>query len=164
MDFSAFIMAVIVSVSPLHLPLNSPPETPVQRTGIEGQLHLLSGNRMPSPPRRPGDTIRLSPKGPGVKGTVCVFELTNDSQVIRRGTSPWCEAVHTRLIRQADTDDKGNFNIPLPPGTYSVFTKKGDLFYASRRDQENNIAPVNVLPGKMTRVDCSVESGQKVVY
>ena len=62
------------------------------------------------------------------------------------------------------TDEKGNFNIPLPPGTYSVFTKKGNLFYATRRDEQNNIAPVKVLPGKMTRVDCSVESNQKVLY
>lgn len=151
MDFSAFIM--VVAMVFCH-----------QQTGIEGKVFQLSGNRMPSPPRRSGDTIRHLPEGSGVKGTVCVFELTNDSQVTRRGTSPWCEAVHSRLVRQADTDDKGNFNIPLPPGTYSVFTKKGDLFYASRRDHQNNIAPVKVLPGKMTRVDCGVESNQKVVY
>jgi hypothetical protein len=68
------------------------------------------------------------------------------------------------LIRQANTDDKGNFSILLPPGTYSVFTKKGDLFYATRRDEKNNIAPVKVLPRKMTRVDCKVESDHKVVY
>ena len=135
-----------------------------QTTGIEGKLHLLSGNRMPSPPRRPGDTARLASGGPGVKGTVCIFELTNDSQIIRQGTSPWCEAVHTRLIRQVDTDDKGNFSIPLPPGRYSVFIKKGLLFYASRRDEHNDIAPVEVLPGKMTQVDCSVEADKKAVY
>ena len=164
MDFSAFIMVAAISFFTLCQPLNPRPQMPMQQTGIEGQIHLLSGNRMPSPPRRPGDTIRHLAEGPGVKGTVCVFELTNDSPVTRRGTSPWCEAVHTRLIRQVDTDDKGNFKIPLPPGTYSVFTKKGGLFYASRRDQLNNIAPVSVLPGKMTRVDCSVESNQKAAY
>ena len=135
-----------------------------QQCGIEGRLHLITGNRMPSPTRRSGDSIRSSSPGPGIKGTVCVFELTNDTQVTRRGTSPWCEAVHTRLIRQIDTDDKGNFTIPLPPGTYSVFTKRGNLFYATRRDQMNNIAPVTVLPGKMTQVDLRVESGQKAAY
>jgi hypothetical protein len=128
---------------------------------------------MPSPRRPPGtpaaDTpsnlsAPTTPEGPGVKAVVCIFALTNDSQVIRQGTSPYCEAVHTRLIRQTDTDDKGNFSIQLPPGTYSVFTRKGDLFYATRRDEKNNIAPVKVLPGKMTRVDCKVESDHKVVY
>jgi hypothetical protein len=103
-------------------------------------------------------------KGTGVAGTVCVFELTNDTQVVRQGTSLYCQTVHTRLIRQANTDDKGNFSILLPPGTYSVFTKKGDLFYATRRDEKNNIAPVEVLPGKMTRVDCRVESAHNVIY
>jgi hypothetical protein len=103
-------------------------------------------------------------KGTGVPATVCVFELTNDSQVVRQGTSPYCQTVRTRLIRQANTDDKGNFSILLPPGTYSVFTRKGDLFYATRRDVKNNIAPVEVLPGKMTRVDYSVESAHKVIY
>jgi hypothetical protein len=99
-----------------------------------------------------------------VASTVCVFELTNDSQVVRQGTSPYYQAVHTRLIRQIYTDDKGNFSILLPPGTYSVFTRKGDLFYATRRDEMNNIAPIELMPGKMTRVNCSVESDHKVVY
>src|ERR1700761_1627581 len=156
MDFSAFIIAMTVSVFPCGVR--------AQTTGIEGRVYLLGGNRMPSPPRRPGDTIRVSAGGPGVKGTVCVFELTNDSQVVRQGTSPYCEAVHTRLIRKADTDEKGNFNIPLPPGTYSVFTKKGNLFYATRRDEQNNIAPVKVLPGKITRINFSVESDHQVIY
>jgi hypothetical protein len=156
MDFSALIIVAAFTVCPFV--------AQAQMSGIEGKVYLLYGNRMPSPPRRPGDTLRRSAEGPGIRGTVCVFELTNDSQVIRQGTSPYCQAVHTRLIRQIDTDAKGNFNIPLPPGTYSVFTKKGNLFYATRRDEQNNIAPVKVLPGKVTRVDCSVESNQKVVY
>jgi hypothetical protein len=73
-------------------------------------------------------------------------------------------SVQTPLVRQTDTDDSGHFRILLPPGTYSVFTKKGSLFYATRRDEKNNIAPVEVLPGKMTRVDCSVESDHAAVY
>lgn len=156
MDFSAIIIVAAMALLPLAVHS--------QQSGIKGRLRVVSGNRMPSPPRRAGDTIRQLQAGPGVKGTICVFELTNDTQVTRRGTSPWCEAVHTRLIRQIDTDDKGNFAIPLPPGTYSVFTKKDKLYYASRRDQQNNIAPVKVLPGKMTWVDLRVESGQKAVY
>jgi hypothetical protein len=169
MDFFALIIiAALALLPPIGVPrpiVATPfPRMRAQTSGIEGKVYLLAGNRMPSPPRRPGDTIPRPAEGPGVKGTVCIFELTGDNQVVRRGTSPWCEAVHTRLIRQVDTDDKGNFNIPLPPGTYSVFTKKGNLFYATRRDEQNNIAPVKVLPGKMTRVDCSVESNQKVLY
>ena len=167
MDFSALIILAALALpqrTPLPQIALSATGMRAQLSGIEGKVYLLSGNRMPSPLRHPGDTIRRPSEGPGVKGTVCVFELTNDSEITRQGTSPWCEAIHTRLIRQVDTDDKGNFTIQLPPGTYSVFTKKGNLFYASRRDEKNNIAPVEVLPGKITRVDCSVESDHTAVY
>lgn len=157
-------MAGLVVLTSTGLPFLPAPGLRSQGTGIEGKVYLLSGNRMPSPPRRRGDTARRSTERQGVKSTVCVFELTNDSQITRQGTSPWCEAIHTRLIKQVETDDKGNFSIPLPPGTYSVFTKRGNLFYATRRDEQNNIAPVKVLPGKITRADCSVESDQKVAY
>lgn len=125
--------------------------------GIEGITRRPAGNHMPSPRYHPGPP-------PGVKATVCVFTLTNDNQVIKTGTAGLYQSVLTRLVRQVETDDSGHFRILLPPGTYSVFTKKGQLFYATRRDEKNNIAPVEVVPGKMTRVDCSVESDHAVVY
>jgi hypothetical protein len=155
MDFQALIIVIGLASFPIAVTSSHP--APFQQSGIEGRVYLASGNRMPAP-GHPTDKL------PGVPGTICVFELTSDSQVVRQGTSPYCKAVHTRLVRQSDTDDKGNFSISLPPGTYSVFTKKGDLFYATRRDEKNNIAPVEVLPGKMTRVDCRVESDHKAVY
>jgi len=137
-----------------------------QVSGISGTVYRLSGNHMPAPNRRPrpsADSAR-----PGVKATVCIFPLTADTQVIRPAgagsSSPYYKAVLTHLIRQVDTDNKGYFQVALPPGTYSVFTKKGDLFYATQRDEKNNIAPVKVLPGKITRIQCSVESDHKAVY
>ncbi len=172
MDFQALIMVFCLAIFPMAI--GHPAGLDFQQSGIAGRVYQVSGNRMPAPPRHPSDSLssdsavllpaRPAESGPGVQSTVCVFELTNDSQVVRQGGSPWCQAVRTRLIRQADTDDKGNFSILLPPGTYSVFTKKGDLFYASRRDERNNIAPVEVMPGKMSRVDCRVESDHKAQY
>jgi hypothetical protein len=193
MDFQGLIMAICLASFPIPGSLSRhnvfQASAFFQASGIEGRVYQLSGNQMPSPRRHgppPGfpsaadspsasgshsaaDSPSIaSPtpksKGTGVAGTVCVFELTNDTQIVRQGTSPYFQTVHTRLILQANTDDKGNFSILLPPGTYSVFTKKGDLFYATRRDEKNNIAPVEVLPGKMTRVDCRVESAHKVIY
>jgi hypothetical protein len=128
-------------------------------TGIQGIVYTLSGNQMPSPDHKPG----VQPLA-GIRSTIYIFELTNISQVIRLGQSPYFMAVNTKLVRTADTDEKGRFDVLLPPGHYSVFTKKGDLFCAGRRDDKNNIAPVDVLPGRMTRVDCRVESDHKVVY
>jgi hypothetical protein len=129
----------------------------VQTQGIEGIVRRPAGNHMPSP--------RFHPAPPaGVKATVCIFPLTNDRQATKAGKPGLYAALQTNLIRQIDTDDSGRFRIELPPGTYSVFTKKGKLFYATRRDEKNNIAPVEVLAGKMTPVECSVESDHAVVY
>lgn len=154
-----------------------------QQSGITGTVYRLSGNHMPAPNRRPSPPSADTGSSPGarpsadtpfsadtrpsagIKATVCIFQLTADTQVIPLGPgSPYYRTVLTPLIRQIETDDKGHFQVSLPPGTYSVFTKKGDLFYASRRDEKNHIAPVKVLPGKMTRVECSVESDHRAVY
>ena len=141
MDFRTFIVAGWLALQPFS----------AQQQGIEGIVQRAEGNHMPSPKFRPGPPS-------GVRATVCIFGLTNESQVTKTGTPGSYSAVHTRLFRQTDTDDSGHFRVILPPGTYSVFIKKGPLFYATRRDEKNNIAPVEVLPGKMARVECRVES------
>jgi len=125
--------------------------------GIEGTVYRVGGNHMPDPHH---------PAGPpaGVRSTVYIFELTNIGQVIRQGSSPYYTSIGTRFVKQTETDDRGHFRVGLPPGNYSLFTKKGNLFYASRMDDKNNIAPVKVLPGKMTPVECRVESDHKAVY
>ncbi|HEY4108442.1 hypothetical protein [Puia sp.] len=144
MDFQAVIVTLSLALF-------------LQHQGIEGVARRPSGNHMPSPHYRPRPPS-------GVKATICVFSLTSDSQTKKAGRPGLYSAVETRLIRQVDTDDSGRFHIELPPGNYSVFTKKGKLFYATRRDEKNNIAPVEVLPGKMIRVECSVESDHAAVY
>ena len=154
MDFQAFIIQGCMAFC---LTLTFTPASLPQQQGIQGVARRITGNRMPSPRYHPGPPA-------GIQATICVFELTNQDQVTNSGGVGLYSAVHTSLIRQTDTDDSGRFSIPLPPGTYSVFTKKGHLFYATRRDDKNNIAPVEVLPGKMTRVDCSVESDHTAVY
>jgi hypothetical protein len=141
MDFRSFIVAGWLAIHPFL----------VQQQGIEGIVRRAEGNHMPSPKFRPGPPS-------GVRATVCVFSLTNESQVTKISAAGFYSAVHTHLFQQTDTDDSGHFRIMLPPGTYSLFTKKGPLFYATRRDEKNNIAPVEVLAGKMTRVECRVES------
>jgi hypothetical protein len=147
------LLVTAIFVSP------QPPASPKDSTGIKGYVYSVSGNQMPSPSRKPS-----SHHGTGVRSVICIFRLTNTGQVVRQGQSPYYIAVNTVLVKQADTDDKGFFSVLLPPGRYSVFTKKGNLFYASRMDEKNNIAPVEVLPGKMTELECRVESDHKPVY
>jgi len=158
MDFRAFIITVIIMgfLAPdtgwMTLQTNGQ-----EGQGIEGVARRIAGNHMPSPHYHPGLPA-------GVRATICVFRLTGQDQATPAGGAGLFSAVQTPMVRQADTDDSGRFRILLPPGIYSVFTKKGALFYATRRDEKNHIAPVTVLPGKMTRVDCSVESDHTAVY
>lgn len=127
-------------------------------TGIEGSVYSASGNQMPAPHRKPG--LRK-----GLRSTIYVFTLTGSDQVTRLAGSPYYySAIKTPMVGQADTDTNGYFSLLLPVGRYSIFTKKGDLYYASRRDDKNNIAPVEVSPGKMTRVDCQVASDHPAFY
>jgi hypothetical protein len=141
----------------IHLTPEAPMGQDTLSQGIDGTVYRVGGNHMPDPHH---------PAGPpaGVGTTVYIFELTNISRVTRQGTSPYYTSVGTRFVKRADTDEKGHFRVGLPPGIYSIFTKKGDLYYASRMDDKNNIAPVEVLPGKMTPVECRVESDHKAVY
>lgn len=132
-------------------------KAPGSLQGIAGTVYLVSGNRMPSPDRKSSSLH-------GIRSAVYIYELTNISQVVTTGQSPYYSAIRTRFIKQVDTDEKGRFSVTLPSGKYSLFTKKGDLFYSTRRDEQNNISPAEVLPHKMTKVECRVESDHKVVY
>ena len=55
--------------------------------------------------------------------------------------------------RKEERNPKGSFKAKLKPGIYSLFVKKGDLYYSSQFDEKNNIHPVEVRKGKMTEVD-----------
>ena len=73
--------------------------------------------------------------------------------------SPWYTAIHKRLIATTQSDSTGHFNIQLPAGDYSLFTKKDQLFYANLFDSENNIAAVKVETGTITKTVIKVDAG-----
>ena len=125
--------------------------------GIEGVVRMVSGNQMPAPGVK-RKTL------PAVRAQVCVFELTNISQVVRKGSSPYYSSVNTRLIKEVETDSTGHFCVCLPEGRYSLFTKSGEGYYASRRDVDNNLAPAEVSKGKMTQVECHIQGSRPPVY
>jgi hypothetical protein len=112
--------------------------------GIKGHVYLLKGNQMPSP-----DAPRSKPAG--MKTTLYVYALTNTSQVIQAGS--FYKTISTNLVKEIQTDENGNFKAALAPGMYSLFVKKGDLFYSNIFDDKNNIHPVEVKQGKWTEED-----------
>lgn len=127
-----------------------------KKGGIKGMIYLVKGNQMPSPDQM------LPPKKP-LKTTLYIYELTNISQVTRaEAYAPFYTAISTKLIKQIDSDEKGEFKVKLPPGQYSLFIKKDDRFYANLFDEKNNIAPVTVAKGKFTNVE--VRADYDAVY
>jgi len=121
-----------------------------KKTGIEGYIFRISGNRMPSP------DAKLSPPK-GVKAVLYVYELTNFSQVSKVGESAFYSSVRTKLVQSVTSDESGYFYLSLPPGEYSLFTKKDALFYANNFDGNNNIAPIKVQPHKVTQVNVNID-------
>jgi hypothetical protein len=122
----------------------------IKKQGIEGYLHNVSGNQMPSPDIKPSP-----PKG--VKGSIYVYQLTNINQAVKKPGSSFYSSVSTRLVKRVESNSKGYFSVTLPVGKYSLFIKKDTVLYANRFDSQNNIAPVEVKAGKMTKVDVRMD-------
>ena len=121
-----------------------------KKTGIEGYIFRISGNRMPSP------DVKLSPPK-GVKAVLYIYQLTNLSQVTKVGESAFYSDINTKLVQSVTSDDSGYFFVSLPPGEYSLFTKKDALFFANNFDGDNHIAPVKVLTHKVTQVNVNID-------
>ncbi len=122
-----------------------------KKTGIEGYIFRISGNRMPSP-----DAKLTPPKG--IKSRfICVSTHRSLGQATRQGESAFYSSIATKLVQTVTSDDKGYFFLALPPGEYSLFTKKDALFYANNFDSDNHIAPVKVVPHKVTQVNVNVD-------
>ena len=122
-----------------------------KKQGIEGYVYRIFGNQMPSPNIKPS-----TPKGTK-KTTIYIYERTNISQVVRQGHTSFYVSILSKLVTTTMSDSSGYFKIKLPPGRYSLFTKKDTLFYANWFDKDNNIAPIEVLPGKMTKAEIRVD-------
>jgi hypothetical protein len=121
-----------------------------KKTGIEGYIFRISGNRMPSP------DAKLSPPK-GIKAVLYIYELTSFSQVTKVGESAFYSSVRTKLVQSVTSDESGYFIVSLPPGEYSLFTKKDALFYANNFDGDNHITPVKVVPHKVTQVNFNID-------
>ncbi|WEK37116.1 MAG: hypothetical protein P0Y53_06350 [Candidatus Pseudobacter hemicellulosilyticus] len=122
-----------------------------KKAGIKGYVYLVKGNQMPSPDLPP------APKK-GIATTVYVYELTHIDQVTRSADqSTLYTAVNTKLVKAIQTDAKGYFKAKLPPGEYSLFIKKDNLYYANLSDGNNNIAPVKVEKGKFTELELKAD-------
>lgn len=107
------------------------------KQGLRGHVRELIGNQMPGPDRKPA-----APQG--VATTLFVFEETRIDQVEAAENVAFYKKIHTPLVDSVRTDTSGFFQIALPVGTYSLFTKVEGLYYANSFDTANRIHPVVV--------------------
>jgi hypothetical protein len=133
----------------LHILLTSA-HSQGKKTGLEGYIFRIAGNRMPSP------DAKLSPPK-GIKAVLYIYELTSLNQVTKQGESAFYSGIRTRLVQTVTSNENGYFFSSLPPGEYSVFTKKDALYYANNFDGDNHIAPVKVVAHKVTQVTVNID-------
>jgi hypothetical protein len=146
MQYKKTILLLVISLPVL---LNSA-SGQHKKTGLEGYIFRISGNRMPSPNKK------LTPPK-GIKAVLYVYQLTSLNEVTRVGESAFYSVIHTKLVQTVQSDSAGYFFIPLPPGEYSLFTKKDALFYANNFDGHNHIAPVEVVEHKVTQININID-------
>ena len=90
----------------------------------------------------------------GVRREVVIYELTtldmasHENGIFRN--------LPTTLVTSIISEDDGSFKVKLLPGTYSVFVKEGDGFYANLFDQ-NRINPVVVKPKQYAWVTITIQ-------
>jgi hypothetical protein len=119
-----------------------------QPQGIKGQVIWEEGNMMPR-------IDEEMPKGKGVKRGIYVYELTDQSQA-KLVEGYFYRDIQTKLVKVAETDEDGYFNIPLDPGQYSVFVKEEQGLFANFLDGEGHIQPVTVKKGEFTELNLKV--------
>lgn len=60
--------------------------------------------------------------------------------------------IPAKIVATTSSDKKGFYQLELPPGTYSLFVKEDNAFYANNSDGEGRITAFEVLPQAVTRM------------
>jgi hypothetical protein len=104
-----------------------------------GKVTELRGNYMPDPdaPQKAQQTT-----GTGVQREVYFFAPASSGE---GQTESGCfKKVNAIFIKKVKTDVQGNYCIRLPKGSYSVFTKEAEGFFANKSDADGILNPVQI--------------------
>ncbi len=146
-----FVISLLLNLIIMACAPGEAAQLPNAKQGISGFVYLESGNRMPMKGTEPQ-------KAKGLSTTVYVYEATNLDQVSRVGVTPFYTAIRTKPVSTVYSDSTGAFTVGLAAGTYSLFVKLGNRFYANAFDTNNTIAPVTVEKGKLAHASITVNS------
>lgn len=120
--------------------------------GLWGTVCLFEGDFMPGPPEAPARGRTLA-----VSRTIYVHALTHQSQVVPPAgadgrSSMLHSAVLTPRVDSTQSDERGFFQVRLPPGRYSLFVRERGQHYVNLFDGQGNVFPVTVDSGRVTYV------------
>lgn len=128
-------------------------QTQTLNQGIKGQVLWLEGNFMPGPGQEK--------TGEPVVREIYVYEVINAKKIEEKGNRLY-ELPDQDPITIGKSDENGLFEIALPSGKYSVFTKEDEGLFANLFDGQMNLNPVEVEIGKFTEMDIKIN--YKAVY
>lgn len=135
--------------------LKIPPDTRSQVTiteGIWGNVWLWKGNCMP------GGSASGS-----VTPVVCevlVYEPTDISSCTSSEGEPGYTAIDSKLVAATTSNATGFFQMPVPPGRYSIFIKQGGHYRtAGAASGDGCMQPVAVVSGAVTKAQLDIDDG-----
>lgn len=128
-------------------------QTQTLNQGIKGQVLWLEGNFMPGPGQ--------DKKGEPVVREIYIYSVINKAEMKEKGNQLY-EMPNQKPIAITESDENGIFEVVLPAGKYSVFTKEAGGLFANLFDGQMNLNPVDVEKGKFTEVDIKIN--YKAVY
>jgi len=85
---------------------------------------------------------------------ITVKEMSNSHAAQPRGD--FFSLIPAKLVARTSSDKKGFYQLELPPGSYSIFVKENNAFYANKFDGERRITPFEVLPQTVTRMPIDI--------
>ncbi|MEM6359178.1 MAG: carboxypeptidase regulatory-like domain-containing protein [Bacteroidota bacterium] len=124
-----------------------------QPPGVKGKVLWVEGNQMPGPDRKINE-------GSPVVREIIFYDVLKTSDLKRQNAlfqEPPFEPV--AIVK---TNEQGEFEVNLPAGRYSLFTRENNGLFANLFDGENNVNPVTVESGEVTEV--TVVINYKAVY
>ena len=131
----------------------APTKVRSQSQGIKGRVMWIEGNQMPGPDRQ-----RVEPKP--VKREIVIHKVLKAPDLNRKGAL--FSKPSFKPVAVVETNDQGEFEVSLPIGLYSIFTRENEGLFANSFDSENNVTPVRVESGKFSEI--SITINYKAVY
>jgi hypothetical protein len=123
--------------------------------GVAGVVYWMEGDFMPRIGEKPGGS-----RQPVIREVLFYKPIKTSDVSGEHG--PIYKSLPGEPIARFSSDENGIFRISLPVGTYSIFTKEPDGFFANRFDGNGIINPVEVKADAFSEI--VIEINYKAVF